>query len=64
MLIALTGFMGSGKTTVGRMLAEALGCPFLDLDEMIVQEAGRSIPEIFASEAWTAICPSTKPTRS
>lgn len=50
MLITLTGFMGSGKTTVGRIVADALGCPFLDLDEIIVKKAGGSIPEIFAAE--------------
>ena len=50
MLIALTGFMASGKTTVGRLLASSLGCPFLDLDEVIVQKAGHSIPAIFAAD--------------
>lgn len=50
MLIALTGFMGSGKTTVGRIVADALGCPFIDLDDVIVKKAGRSIPEIFAAQ--------------
>ena len=50
MLIALTGFMGSGKSTVGALLADALGCPFIDLDQLIVKKAGRSIPEIFAVE--------------
>lgn len=50
MLIALTGYMGSGKTTVGRLLADALGCPFIDLDEVIAAKAGRSIPEIFAAD--------------
>ena len=50
MFITLTGFMGSGKTTVGQILADALGCPFLDLDQLIVKKAGRSIPEIFAAE--------------
>ncbi len=44
----LVGFMGSGKTTVGRLLAEKLGYAFLDLDELIQQQAGLSIPEIFA----------------
>lgn len=48
MLITLTGFMGSGKTTVGIVLADFLGCPFFDLDALIVKKAGRSIPEIFA----------------
>ena len=50
MLITLTGFMASGKTTVGRLLASSLGCPFLDLDEVIVKKTGRSIPAIFASD--------------
>lgn len=50
MLIALTGFMGSGKTSVGRLVADALGCPFLDLDEIIVKKTGRSIPEIFKAD--------------
>jgi shikimate kinase len=43
----LVGFMGSGKTTVGRLLAERLGWSFVDLDERIVEAEGRSIPEIF-----------------
>lgn len=50
MLITLTGFMGSGKTSVGRVVADALGCPFIDLDEVIVKKAGRSIPEIFEAD--------------
>ena len=50
MLIALTGFMGSGKSTVGALLADTLGCPFIDLDDLIVKKAGRSIPEIFAAD--------------
>lgn len=45
--VALVGFMGAGKTLVGRMLAESIGRPFLDLDEVIVAKAGMSIPEIF-----------------
>ena len=48
MLITLTGFMGSGKTTVGKVLADFLGCPFYDLDALVVKKAGKSIPEIFA----------------
>lgn len=50
MLITLTGFMGSGKTSVGRIVADALGCPFMDLDEIIVKKAGRSIPAIFEAD--------------
>ena len=50
MLTTLTGFMGSGKTSVGRIVADALGCPFLDLDELIVKKAGRSIPAIFEAD--------------
>ncbi|MDI3256582.1 MAG: shikimate kinase [Kyrpidia sp.] len=44
----LIGFMGSGKTTVGRRLAERLGWPFTDTDEEIVRREGMEIPEIFS----------------
>ncbi|BDR59189.1 shikimate kinase [Xylocopilactobacillus apicola] len=44
----LIGFMGSGKTTVGRLLAEQLKTKHIDLDNLIVEEAGQSISEIFA----------------
>ena len=40
--------MGCGKSSVGRKLSQLLCCPFMDLDEMIEAEAGKSIPEIFA----------------
>ena len=50
MIISLTGFMGCGKSSVGRKLSELLCCPFMDLDDVIIESAGRSIPEIFASE--------------
>ncbi len=50
MIISLTGFMGSGKSSVGRKLSELLCCRFMDLDEVISERAGKSIPEIFASE--------------
>ena len=49
-MVFLTGAPASGKTTLGRRLAAALGVPFADLDEEIVRKAGRSIPEIFASD--------------
>jgi shikimate kinase len=46
----LVGMMGSGKSSAGRHLAEQLGYRFLDADSSIEQVAGRSIPEVFASE--------------
>lgn len=48
--IYLVGCMGSGKSTVGRLLAQVLGREFLDLDEEIVARAGCSISQIFANE--------------
>lgn len=42
--------MGSGKTTVGRMLAERLGMGFEDTDELIIKSEGRSIPDIFRDD--------------
>jgi shikimate kinase len=47
-VVALTGFMGAGKTSVGRHLAEQLRWPFVDLDERIVQAAGTPVDRIFA----------------
>lgn len=46
--IYLVGFMGSGKTTIGRILASRLRWRFLDLDDAVESAAGMSIPEIFA----------------
>ncbi len=48
--VFLLGFMAVGKSTVGPLLAQALGVSFLDLDESIEKEAGLSIPEIFQRE--------------
>jgi shikimate kinase len=48
--IFLIGFMGSGKTTVGGVLAERLGWSFADLDDLIVRSAGLTVAEIFARE--------------
>jgi shikimate kinase len=48
--IVLNGFMGTGKSTVGRLAAARLGMAFVDTDDLIVQEAGKSIPEIFAED--------------
>ena len=50
----LCGFMGCGKSTVGKQLAKGLGTRFLDLDDYIVEKAGKSIPEIFASQGEEA----------
>ncbi len=47
--IVLTGFMGVGKSAVGREVAARLGRPFVDLDDLIEQEAGMSITDIFAT---------------
>ena len=46
--IALVGFMGTGKSSVGRLAAEQLRFAFIDTDELIENEVGHSIPEIFA----------------
>lgn len=48
--IVLIGFMGSGKTTVGQLVAEKLAWPFVDTDALVAEEAGLSIPDIFAAE--------------
>jgi shikimate kinase len=47
-LVALTGFMGSGKTTIGRLLARQLGWHPVDLDDRIAEASGFGVPEIFA----------------
>ena len=54
MRVYLTGFMGSGKTTVGRRLAAHLGVPFVDLDEAIEQWAGATVRDIFATQGEAA----------
>jgi len=46
-LVALAGFMGSGKTTIGSLLARQLGWRFADLDTLIERAAGHAITEIF-----------------
>jgi len=47
-LVCLTGFMGSGKSTAGRLLAGQLGWTHTDLDRRITEISGSTIPEIFA----------------
>jgi shikimate kinase len=46
--VTIIGYMGSGKTTVGRILARTLGWEFVDLDRTIAKQTGCGIPEIFA----------------
>ena len=48
--IALIGFMGTGKTAVGQVLAEKLHREFVEMDSLIEQKAGKSIPEIFRQD--------------
>lgn len=52
--IVLTGFMGSGKSTIGPLLAAELGWTFLDLDVEVEQRTGQTVPEIFAKRGETA----------
>lgn len=49
MRIFLTGFMGAGKTTVGRLLADRIGLRFVDLDDELERRAGATVREIFAA---------------
>ena len=50
MNIALLGFMGVGKTAVGKVLAKMTGMNYVDIDEIIVDRAGKTIPKIFEEE--------------
>jgi shikimate kinase len=52
--IVITGFMGTGKSTVGPLVAEQLSRPFVDTDEEIVQRAAMSIPEMFERDGEAA----------
>ena len=52
--IVLMGFMGAGKTTIGKALAKELSCKFIDTDEVIEKEQGRKISEIFEKEGEPA----------
>jgi shikimate kinase len=49
MSVFLTGFMGTGKTTIGRQLAQRLGKGFVDTDQRVEQLEGRSVADIFAA---------------
>lgn len=50
MIVTLTGYMGSGKSTVGRILSSLLGCGFTDLDEYIGAKIGRSPAQILRED--------------
>ena len=52
--LALMGFMGAGKSTVGRLVAERAGAPYRDMDEVIEERCGMSIPEIFRARGEPA----------
>ena len=53
-MIVLVGFMGAGKTTIGHLLAARLGLPFVDSDQVIEQQAGRPVRQIFAQDGEPA----------
>ncbi|WP_373498901.1 shikimate kinase [Desulfococcus sp.] len=52
--IILTGFMGTGKSTVGKLVAKALGYGFVDTDELIQARCGQTVPEIFRERGEAA----------
>src|SRR6185503_18599457 len=53
-LVVLIGFMGAGKTTVGRELAKVLNWAFYDLDALIEGRTGRTVPTLFAEQGEAA----------
>jgi shikimate kinase len=53
-VIVVVGFMGAGKTTVGRLLAAKLGVPFTDSDDVIEARADKPVPRIFADDGEPA----------
>ena len=54
MNLFLIGYRGTGKSTIGREVARILGKEFVDLDEVIVKNTGKKIPDLFASEGEEA----------
>ena len=54
MNITLIGYRGSGKTTIGKLLAQKLWMDFVDTDALLAQRAGQSIKEIFATQGEAA----------
>ena len=54
MRIFLTGYMGCGKSTIGRKVAALMGMNFIDLDKYIEERNFKSVPDIFAQEGEKA----------
>ena len=52
--IILTGFMGTGKTTIGRLIAKKTGYRFVDTDDMIIKKAGKPVSQIFEMDGERA----------
>ncbi len=52
--LVFVGLPGAGKSTVGRAVADRLGCAFLDLDRLLEDRTGRTIPQLFAEEGVNA----------
>ena len=52
--LVLVGFMGSGKSSVGRLVAKALGFQFTDTDQIVIDRAGRQISDIFETDGEAA----------
>ena len=52
--IVVVGMMGSGKSTVGRIVAQRLGLPFVDSDDEVVARTGRSVTDIFSNDGEAA----------
>ena len=53
--IVFSGFMGTGKSTVGRIVADRLGLTFIDTDDQIIARAGKSIADIFGAETASKV---------